>query len=154
MMIGGSLAALLAIALLFAAGTLLYFDTQRDSAGYVSTDMTSYSTGTFAIVSDSYRAGRAGDLFVPKDIRVSARLGGEPAAAVSGWAGISRLENFSVVAQNAGDPQPPWRQGAGCSKVSDSPRRATCGSAPHSSACCDCQAPASSMSRSASGAWS
>jgi hypothetical protein len=87
-------------------------------------------------------------------IRVSARLGGEPAAAVSGWAGISRLENFSVVAQNAGDPQPPWRQGAGCSKVSDSPRRATCGSAPHSSACCDCQAPASSMSRSASGAWS
>lgn len=112
-MIAGSLAALLALALLFAAGTLLYFDTQRDSAGYVSTDMTSYSTGTYAIVSDGYRAGRSGDLVVPQDvlgkIRVHARsteplfIGMGPAAAVDRYLGrVARQQVNGFAARHSG----------------------------------------------------
>jgi hypothetical protein len=108
MMIAGSVAALLAIALLSGGGTLLYFDSHRDSAGYVSTDMTSYSTGTYAVVSDSYRAGRSGDVFVPADIlgriRVHARsseplfIGIGPAAAVDRYLGRVAREQVNSFA--------------------------------------------------------
>lgn len=44
LLIAGSLAGLLAVALLLAGATALYLDAQRDPAGHVSTDTTRYST--------------------------------------------------------------------------------------------------------------
>lgn len=105
LMIGGGLAALIAVALLLVAGMGIYFDTQRDSAGYVSTDSQSYSTATYAFVSDSYRAGASGDVFVPADvlgkIRVHVRstkpvfVGVGPAAAVTNYLGRVAREEVS-----------------------------------------------------------
>jgi hypothetical protein len=71
----GSLLALTALAALAAGGTALVFDqTQRDSNGYLMTDSTLYSTGTYAIVSKSYRAGASGDLFAVRDILGTIRI--------------------------------------------------------------------------------
>jgi hypothetical protein len=97
-----SLAALAGLVALAAGGTALVFDqTQRDANGYLMTNSTSYSTDTYALVSDSYRAGASGDLFVARDmlgtvlIRTQSPhpvfVGIGPAAAVNSYlAGVRR----------------------------------------------------------------
>ncbi len=68
----GILAGLAGVA---AGGTALVFDqTQRDASGYLMTHSTAYSTGTYALVSDSYRTGVAGDLFVARDMLGTVRV--------------------------------------------------------------------------------
>jgi hypothetical protein len=94
----GSLALLAALAALAAGGVAVVFDqTQRDADGYLMTSSRSYSTATYAFVSDSYRAGTAGDWFVARDllgsvrIRVDSRdpvfVGIGPATAVDSYVG-------------------------------------------------------------------
>jgi len=73
----GALATLVALAVLVAGGIAIVFDqTQRDSAGYLMTGFSAYSTETYALASDSYRAGTAGDWFVARDMlgRVRVRV--------------------------------------------------------------------------------
>ena len=70
-----SLALLVAVAALAAGGVAVVFDqTQRDAGGYLSTGSTVYSTGTYALVSDSYRTGTAGDWFVARDLLGKVRI--------------------------------------------------------------------------------
>ena len=74
-MVFGSLAVLVALAALAAGGAAVVFDqTQRDADGYLMTGSTAYSTGTYALVSDSYRAGTAGDWFVARDLLGTVRI--------------------------------------------------------------------------------
>jgi Domain of unknown function (DUF4389) len=92
----GSLALLVALAALAAGGVAVAFDqTQRDGAGYLMTNSRGYSTATYALVSDSYRAGTADDWFVSRDLLGTVRIRTEsttpvfvgigPAAAVDGY---------------------------------------------------------------------
>jgi Domain of unknown function (DUF4389) len=71
----GSLAVLASLAALAAGGIAVVFDqTQRDANGYLMTSTTTYSTGTYAIVSDSYRTGTANDWFVARDLLGNVRI--------------------------------------------------------------------------------
>lgn len=97
-----SLAVLAGLAALAGGGAALVFDqTQRDASGYLMTDSTAYSTSTYALVSDSYRTGAAGDVFVARDMLGTVRIrtqstrpvfvGIGPAAAVESYlAGVRR----------------------------------------------------------------
>jgi Domain of unknown function (DUF4389) len=70
-----SLAVLAGLAALAGGGVALVYDqTQRDASGYVMTDATSYSTNTYALVSDSYRTGAAGDVVVARDMLGTIRI--------------------------------------------------------------------------------
>jgi hypothetical protein len=91
-----SLAVLAGLAALAGGGAALVFDqTQRDASGYLMTGSTPYSTDTYALVSDSYRTGAAGDAFVARDMLGTVRIrtqstqtvfvGIGPAAAVSSY---------------------------------------------------------------------
>lgn len=91
-----SLAVLAGLAALAGGGAALVFDqTQRDASGYLMTNSTSYSTNTYALVSDSYRTGAAGDAFVVRDLLGTVRIrtqsaqpvfvGIAPAAAVESY---------------------------------------------------------------------
>lgn len=100
--VSSSLAVLVGLAALAGGGTALVFDqTQRDANGYLMTGPTTYSTGTHALVSDSYRTGAAGDPLVARDmlgtVRIRTRsaqpvfVGIGPAAAVRSYlAGVGR----------------------------------------------------------------
>jgi uncharacterized protein DUF4389 len=97
-----SLAVLAGLAALAGGGTAVVFDqTQRDSGGYLMTHATAYSTDTYALVSDSYRAGTSGDRFVARDFLGTVRIrtqstqplfvGIGPAGAVDSYlAGVKR----------------------------------------------------------------
>jgi uncharacterized protein DUF4389 len=97
-----TLVVLVGLAGLAAGGTALVFDqTQRDSSGYLMTGTTAYSTDTYALVSDSYRTGAAGDWFVARDMLGTVRIrtnsprsvfvGVGPATAVDAYlAGVRR----------------------------------------------------------------
>jgi hypothetical protein len=98
-----SLAVLAGLAALAGGGTALVFDqTQRDSDGYLMTNATAYTTGTYALVSDSYRTGATGDVFVARDmlgtVRIRAQgtqplfVGIGPAAAVDAYLADVRHE--------------------------------------------------------------
>ncbi len=64
-----SLAVLAGLAAIAGGSVAVVYDqTQRDASGYLMTDATSYSTNTYALVSDSYRTGAAGDAFVARDM--------------------------------------------------------------------------------------
>jgi Domain of unknown function (DUF4389) len=79
----GSLAVLAALAALAAGGIAVVFDqTQRSADGYLMTGSTTYSTGTYALVSDSYRAGTAGDWFVARDLLGTVRVHTESTSPV------------------------------------------------------------------------
>jgi hypothetical protein len=70
-----SLAVLAGLAALAGGGIALVFDqTQRDASGYLMTDSTAYSTDTYALVSDSYRTGAAGDRVVARDMLGTVRI--------------------------------------------------------------------------------
>jgi hypothetical protein len=70
-----SLASLVAIGLIAAGGAGIVLDqTQRNSAGYLMTPSRTYSTGTYALVSASYRGGTSNDWFVAKDILGTVRI--------------------------------------------------------------------------------
>ncbi len=85
----GSILVLLAVALLGAGGTALVFDrTQRDAAGYLMTGSTAFSTPTYALVSDGYRAGAAGDWFVARDVLGTVRIRTTSGARV--FVGVAR----------------------------------------------------------------
>jgi hypothetical protein len=78
-----SLAVLAGLAALAAGGTALVFDqTQRDANGYLMTDTTAYSTDTYALDSDSYRTGAAGDRMVARDMLGTIRIRTHSAQAV------------------------------------------------------------------------
>lgn len=69
------IALLAGLAALAGGGTALVIDqTQRDASGYLMTGTTTYSTGTFALVSDSYRTGVAGDPIVARDMLGTVRI--------------------------------------------------------------------------------
>ena len=91
-----SLAVLAGLVALAGGGIALVFDqTQRDASGYLMTNSTAYSTGTYALVSDSYRTGAAGDAFIARDMLGTIRIGTQstqplfvgigPAAAVDSY---------------------------------------------------------------------
>ena len=66
---------LASLGLVAAGGAGIILDqTQRDSNGYLMTSATRYSTGTYAVVSASYRGGVSGDVFVPRDLLGTVRL--------------------------------------------------------------------------------
>lgn len=102
-----SLIALLGLAALVGATAAVVLDqTQRDHDGYLSTGTTNYSTDTYALVSDSYRAGTAADWFAAREILGKVRitvtsshpvfLGVAPAAKASSYlAGIRREQGPS-----------------------------------------------------------
>ena len=71
----GSLLALVALAAIAAGGIAITFDqTQRDAGGYLMTGSQSYTTGTYAFVSESYRTGWSGDGTVPRDLLGTIRI--------------------------------------------------------------------------------
>jgi Domain of unknown function (DUF4389) len=70
-----SLAVLAGLAVLAAGGTAVVFDqTQRDASGYLMTDSSAYTTNTYALVSDTYRTGAAGDVVVARDMLGTVRV--------------------------------------------------------------------------------
>jgi Domain of unknown function (DUF4389) len=70
-----SLAVLAGLAALAGGGAALVFDqTQRDAGGYLMAGSSAYSTNTYALVSDSYRTGASGDLFVARDMLGTVRI--------------------------------------------------------------------------------
>jgi uncharacterized protein DUF4389 len=104
--------ALVGVAALAAGGTAIVLDqTQRDSSGYLMTSPTRYSTGTYALVSASYRAGNANDWFVTRDllgtVRVRVRsartvfLGIAPADAAGSYlANVARAQGNSLTTRS------------------------------------------------------
>jgi Domain of unknown function (DUF4389) len=81
--VGASIAALLALCAVAAAAiALVYHGTQRNSDGYLMTNSRAYSTPTYALMSDSYRAGTSGDWFVARDILGKVRIQATSAAPV------------------------------------------------------------------------
>jgi hypothetical protein len=96
------LAVLAGLAALAGGGVALVLDqTQRDANGYLMSDSSAYSTDTYALVSDSYRTGAAGDALVARDMLGTVRIrtdsakplfvGIGPAGAVESYlAGVRR----------------------------------------------------------------
>jgi hypothetical protein len=71
----GSLTAVISLAAIAGGAVAVVFDqTQRDSSGYLMSGSDLYSTSTYALVSDSYRAGASGDLFVARDMLGTVRV--------------------------------------------------------------------------------
>jgi hypothetical protein len=87
-----SLAVLGGLTALAAGGTAVVFDqTQRDGSGYLMTDSSAYATNTYALVSDSYRTGAAGDVVVARDMLGTVRIRIESARPV--FVGIASAED-------------------------------------------------------------
>lgn len=110
----GSLAALVALAAVAAGVTAVVLDqTQRDANGFLMTSATTYATDTYALVSDGYRTGQAGDWIVPRDVLGTVRIrtqsatpvfvGIGPAAAVETYLADVRREVAGRVAARPGD---------------------------------------------------
>jgi len=69
------LTALVGIAAIAAGGTALGFDqSQRDTSGYLTSAAASYSTGTYAMESDSYHAGNAAEWLVTRTLLGTIRI--------------------------------------------------------------------------------
>jgi len=92
----GSLAVLGGLATLAAGGTAVVFDqTQRDTSGYLMTDSSAYATNTYALVSDSYRTGAAGDVLVARDMLGTVRIRTDSTRPVFvGIAGAAALDSY------------------------------------------------------------
>ncbi len=110
-LIVAGIAALTAAGVIAAGGAGIVLDqTQRDSAGYLMTPSTHYSTDTYAVVSASYRGGASGDVFIPRDILGTVRLrvtssrpvfvGIGPESAVNTYlAGVARTQRANFAAR-------------------------------------------------------
>jgi uncharacterized protein DUF4389 len=105
-----ALVGLLAVA---AAVTALVFDqTQRDASGYLTSNPAPYSTDTYALESDSYRASRAGEWLLARELLGTIRIhslanhptfvGIAPANAAERYlAGVAHAEAGDLGAQSA-----------------------------------------------------
>jgi hypothetical protein len=70
-----SLTALLGIAAIVAGGAALVLDqTQRNPGGYITTTAAPYSTGTYALESDSYQAGTAAEWSLARGLLGTIRI--------------------------------------------------------------------------------
>jgi len=70
-----SITALVSIAAIATGATALVYDqTQRDASGYLMSSPTSYSTDTYALESDSYRAPNAEESFVARALLGTIRI--------------------------------------------------------------------------------
>ncbi len=108
-----SIATLVAIAAIIAGVVAIVLDqTQRDASGYLMTGSSAYSTASYALVSDSYRAGTAGDWFVARELLGTVRIrtqssrptfvGIAPSSAVNSYlANVAHAEAKGFDAQNA-----------------------------------------------------
>jgi hypothetical protein len=91
----GSVAAVLSLGALAGGAAALVFDqTQRDHAGYITTATSSPSTATYALVSNSYRAGTSGDLFVARDMLGTVRIRAEGVRPL--FVGIARAADVNA----------------------------------------------------------
>jgi len=109
-----SITVLVGLLAITAGGAATVLDrTQRDAGGYLMTPSESYSTGTYALVSRSYRLGALGDRFVARELLGSVSLraqsgrpvfvGIAPAAAVSTYlAGVAHAEAGGLGSESAG----------------------------------------------------
>jgi hypothetical protein len=98
-----SVAVLAGLAAFAGGGVAVVFDqTQREANGYLMTSPSLYSTNTYALVSDTYRTGAAGELVIARDMLGTVRIrtqsaqpvfvGIGPAAAVDSYLGGVRRE--------------------------------------------------------------
>jgi chemotaxis protein histidine kinase CheA len=88
----GSLLALAALAAVIGGATGLVFDqTQRDAAGYLMTDSKRFATPSYALVSDSYKAGTASDWVVVGDLLGTVRIRSTSARPV--FVGLARASD-------------------------------------------------------------
>jgi hypothetical protein len=79
-LLAAGIATLGGLAVTVAGATLLVLDrSERDLNGYLMTTPSTYRTGTYAIVSDNYRAGTASDWFMTRDLldSVEVRVSGD-----------------------------------------------------------------------------
>lgn len=97
----GCLLALVALALIVGGGAAITFDqTQRDSSGYLMTDSKTYSTGTYALVSNSYRAGTSNGTFVVRGLLGTVRIRSESSRPV--FVGLARASDVDLYLTNVG----------------------------------------------------
>ena len=79
----GSLGAVVALAAIAAGTVAIALDqSQRDAGGYLMTPARAYDTDTYALVSDSYRTGAAGDVVLPRSVLGTVRVRTESTAPV------------------------------------------------------------------------
>jgi hypothetical protein len=79
-LVAGSLLALVSLALLVGGGIAAWADnTQRDSAGYLSTNTHSFATGAYALTSGKIDLGSSADVFTPSDFLGTVRTRVTPA---------------------------------------------------------------------------
>jgi Domain of unknown function (DUF4389) len=89
LLVVGSIAGLLSLAVLAAGGAATVIDqTQRDANGYLMTGAETYSTNTYAFVSATYKGGVAGDVTVFSDLLGSVRIRSDSTKPV--FIGIAR----------------------------------------------------------------
>jgi hypothetical protein len=108
-----SITALVGIAAIAAGGTALVSDqTQRNPSGYLTSSAASYSTGTYAVESDSYRAGTAAEWLVARELLGTIRIhslssrpvfiGIAPANAATAYlANVAHAEAGDLAAQSS-----------------------------------------------------
>ena len=104
-LVAGSLVGLMALGLLAAGGVATWAtNTQRDAAGFLTTDTRSFSTASYAVTSDGIDLGSSADVVTPGDVLGTVRIratsttgngdlfiGVAPQAAVTTYlAGVSR----------------------------------------------------------------
>jgi hypothetical protein len=83
MLVLGSIVALIATGLLAGGGTMLVYDqTQRDSQGFLMTDVKAFSTGTYALVTEDIEAGVNGPDWVPTGLLDTVKLRSDSAQEV------------------------------------------------------------------------
>ena len=74
-LVAGSILALISLGMIAAGGVATWADnTQRDSAGYLTSGAHSFSTGSYALTSGSIDLGSSADVFTPADFLGTVRL--------------------------------------------------------------------------------
>jgi hypothetical protein len=91
----GSIVAIVGLLAVAAGTTALVFDqTQRDGSGYIASDSTRYSTGTYALVSDSYRTGTSRDVVTVRRMLGTVRIRVSSQTPV--FVGIARAKDVAA----------------------------------------------------------